>query len=101
MLQITKECSGGKMTIGLVGSLDRNTCGDLEKEIENSLDDVNELVFNFHGLEYISSAGLRVILAVRKKLNNNNAVVIRGASAEVRDVFDMTGFSTIMNVSWL
>ena len=101
MLQITKEQIGDHLTLALDGRLDRSTAADFEARINDLLDGVSKLTLDFSKLEYISSAGLRVVLSIQKKMKNTNDVLIKGASSEIRDIFEMTGFSRILNVSWL
>ena len=101
MLNVSKALIGDQLTITLEGRLDRNTAPLLEEKLKSSIDGVSKLVFDFKDLEYISSAGLRVILAAQKKMKKDNSVVIKGASSEVKDVFDVTGFSKILTIGWL
>jgi anti-sigma B factor antagonist len=101
MLNIHREQIGDHLTMTLSGRLDRATAPDLEAKISSSLDGVNKLTFDFRELEYISSAGLRVILAAQKRLKKDDAVVIKGASPEIKDIFDVTGFSRILKVVWM
>ena len=101
VLNISKVKNDDQLSVALEGALDRNSAPLLDEELKASLDGVNKLIFDFKNLEYISSAGLRVILIAKKQLNGDNAVVIKGASREVREVFDVTGFSKILTISWL
>jgi anti-sigma B factor antagonist len=101
MLNISKVKNADQLSVALEGTLDRNSAPLLDEELKASLDGVNKLIFDFKNLEYISSAGLRVILIAKKQLNSDNAVVIKGASREIKEVFDVTGFSKILTISWL
>ncbi len=101
MLQISKELIGDHLTVSIAGRLDINTVPELESQLDSSFDGVSKLTFDFSDLEYISSAGLRIILSARKKMKSDNAVVIKGASKEVRDIFEVTGFSSILDVGLL
>ena len=98
MLNISKESNGSKLTVALEGRLDTTTSPDLEKELKNSLGDVTELVIDFGKLEYISSAGLRVILSTQKTMNKQGNMVIRNVCQEVREIFEVTGFLDILNI---
>ncbi len=100
MLHISKKQVDGHLTIVLEGRLDRTTAPDLDDKLHN-LDGVNKIIFDFKDLEYISSAGLRVLLSAQKRMKKDNSVVIKGASSEVKDVFDVTGFSKILTVNWI
>ncbi|WP_051688437.1 STAS domain-containing protein [Butyrivibrio sp. AE2032] len=101
MLHITKKHIGDHLTVILQGRLDRNAAPELEEKLLKSLDGVNKLTFDFSELEYISSAGLRVLLAAQKIMKKDNAVVIKGASTEIKDIFNVTGFSKILTISWI
>lgn len=101
MLHITKKPINDHLTVILEGRLDRNTAPELESKLNSSLEGVSRLTFDFKNLEYISSAGLRVILAAEKRIKGDNSVVITGASKEIKDIFDVTGFSKILAVKWL
>ena len=71
----------------------------LEKELKNSVvDDIKKLVFDFSTLEYISSAGLRVLLAAQKVMNKQGEMIILNASSDIMEVFDITGFSDILTI---
>ena len=101
MLRIAREQFGDKLNLTLTGRLDRNTSEELETKLKSSLDGVKELGFDFFNLDYISSAGLRVLLAAQKKMKGDGKIRIKGAKKEIRDIFDMTGFSNILSVEWL
>lgn len=101
MLHITSRPIDDHLTIILQGRLDRNTAVDLDQKLIGALHGINKITFDFNDLEYISSAGLRVILAAQKKLRRDDSVIIKGASKEIRDVFDVTGFSKILKITWL
>lgn len=94
-IKIKKEDK--KLEIALEGRLDTNTSGDLESKIEE-LEGVEELVLNFEKLYYISSAGLRVLLSMQKLMNKQGSMKIINATDTVKDVFDVTGFSDILNI---
>ena len=98
MLNINKNLEGEKLTISLEGRLDTTTSPELETELHNSLDGVKELVFDFKDLAYISSAGLRVLLAAHKTMSGKGGMKIIHANEIVREVFDVTGFSDILTV---
>ena len=96
-MEINKTVNDGKMNISLVGRLDTTTAPEFEKELV--LDGINELVFDFANLDYVSSAGLRVILGAQKAMNKNSGtLVIKNVKPEIMEVFDMTGFSDILTI---
>ena len=98
-MEIKKELDGSKLTVTLSGRLDTTTAPDFEKELKSSLDGVNELVLDFSGLDYISSAGLRVLLSAQKLMNAaGGSMKIVGANDIVKEIFDVTGFSDILTI---
>ena len=97
-MEIKKTGSGEKLDIALIGRLDAVTAPQLEKEINSSLDGVKELTFDFASLEYIASAGLRVLLVAQKRMNKQGKMSIRNVSEEVKEVLDMTGFINFLHI---
>ena len=97
-MDIKKTSDGGRLTIALDGRLDTTTSPELTKELESSLDGVNELVFDLAKLEYISSSGLRVLLSAQKKMNSQGAMKVKNASEMVNEVFEITGFDEILTI---
>jgi len=97
-MKIDKKLDDGCLTIRVEGRLDTNTSPELEDEMK--LDDVSRLVFDFSGLEYISSAGLRILIAAQKTmLTNGGAMEIVGPNEAVRSVFEITGCTEIFTIS--
>ncbi|MBQ6662666.1 MAG: STAS domain-containing protein [Firmicutes bacterium] len=92
----TKE--GKNLLIALEGRLDTLTAPELEKELNSALEGIEKLTLDFANLEYISSAGLRVLLSAQKTMNNQGEMVIRNANETVREVFEVTGFDEILTV---
>ena len=95
-MEILKQQEGEKLTITLKGRLDTTTAPELEKEL--ALAGVKELVFEIAGLDYVSSAGLRLFLSAHKTMLKQGEMTIAGAVPVVREVFDITGFSDILNL---
>ena len=83
-------------TIEIVGRLDTTTAPELDKTINADITDVKNLVLNFRGLEYISSAGLRVLLGAQKKMQKVGTMKLINVCEEVMEVFEMTGFADIL-----
>ena len=83
-------------TIGIVGRLDTTTAPELDKTINEDITDVKNLVLNFKGLEYISSAGLRVLLGAQKKMQKIGTMKLVNVCEVVMEVFEMTGFADIL-----
>lgn len=96
-MELIKNTDGAKMVIALDGRLDTNTAPELEKELQ--LDDVEELVLEFEKLRYLSSAGLRVLLAAQKKMNaKQGRMVLKHVNDMIMEVFEATGFIDILTV---
>ena len=98
MMKIIKQQDNGILTITLEGRMDITTAPDLEKEIKDSLDGVTELVFDLEKLDYISSAGLRVLLAAHKTMMKQGSMKVVHANEMVMEVFEVTGFSDILTI---
>lgn len=98
MMTINKIANGTSLTIALEGRLDTTTAPDLEKELKSSLDGVTELVLDLEKLDYISSAGLRVLLSAQKIMNKQGAMKVIHVNDMVNEVFEVTGFSDILNI---
>ena len=84
--------------IELVGRLDTTTAPALDKTINSEIGDTKKLVFNFKSLEYISSAGLRVLLSAQKKMQKSGSMKVTNVCEEVMEVFEMTGFADILTI---
>ena len=98
MLNIVSDLNGSNLTISLEGRLDTNTSPQLEEKLKASINNVTELVFDIEKLQYISSAGLRVLLSAQKIMNKQGRMVVKNSSEEVREIFDVTGFSDILTI---
>lgn len=97
-LDIVQNRDGDVLEIVLSGRLDTNTSPDLEVVVKRELYGVKELVLDMAGLEYVSSAGLRVILLAQKTMLTQGTMVVRNPREETRNIFDMTGFLDILTV---
>ena len=98
MLDIKKNLDGSKLEFVLDGRLDTITAPQLEEEIKASLDGITDLIFNFSGLTYVSSAGLRVLLSSQKTMNEKGRMVVKNVSEEIQEIFDVTGVSDILTI---
>ena len=98
MLNINKTVGNGKAAFALEGRLDTVTAPELEQALKESLDGVSELSLDFQGLEYISSAGLRVLLSAQKTMNKQGNMEICNVKPEIMEIFDVTGFVDILNI---
>ena len=97
-MNIVKTNEGTKLILALEGRLDTTTAPQLEAEVKSALTNVTELVLDFSQLEYLSSAGLRVILAAQKIMNKQGKMVIHHVNETIQEVFEVTGFSDILTI---
>jgi anti-sigma B factor antagonist len=97
-MKINKTEQGTELGIALAGRLDTTTAPQLEAELKNSLEGVTALIMDFAELEYISSAGLRVLLSTQKVMNKQGKMVIRYANENILEVFEVTGFTDILTI---
>ena len=97
-MTITKKQEGKKLTVLLEGRLDTGTAPELEVVIDNDLANVAELIFDFDYLDYISSAGLRVILKAQKLMNKQGEMKLIHVNDDVMEVLEITGFSDILTI---
>ena len=97
-MMIFKEKNGSALTVTLDGRLDTSTAPALEKTLKESFDGVSELTLDFAGLEYISSAGLRVLLSAQKTMNKQGSMKLKNVNETIMEIFEVTGFSDILTV---
>ena len=97
-MEIKKTTAEKTLTIAIEGKLDTTTAPQLEAELKESLDGVESLVLDFEKLDYISSAGLRVLLATQKTMNKQGEMVICNVNETVSEVFEITGFVDILTI---
>ena len=98
MLNITKTAENGTLVVALEGRLDTTTAPDLENALKESLDGVTELILDFEKLEYISSAGLRVLLCAQKTMNGQGSMKVLHVGDIIKEIFEVTGVSDILTV---
>ena len=97
-MKIEKNVDGSNTSFVLEGRLDTMTAPLLESEIQGKLEGVTDLEFDFAKLTYISSAGLRVLLAAQKIMNKQGKMIIKNVCDEIKEIFEVTGFSDILTV---
>lgn len=97
-MTIEKKQDGSKLYVMVEGRLETSTAPQLEAELKGTLDGVTDLTIDFEKLQYISSAGLRVLLTAQKLMNKQGSMVIKNANDDIMEVFDLTGFSNVLNV---
>lgn len=95
-MTIEKSLSGTELTVMLEGRLDTMTAPDLDKELNEQYGSITDLVLDLGKLEYISSAGLRVVLSAHKAMKGK--LVVKNVNEDIMEVFDMTGFSDILTI---
>lgn len=96
-MNITKDFENGKLTAYIDGRLDTVTAPQAEQELKGEIDKINTLVLDMKDLKYISSAGLRLILSLHKKMSQKGGMTIRNVNETNMDIFDFTGFTDIIN----
>lgn len=97
-MDINLNRDGDVLTIALVGRLDTNTALELDKVLADNLSNTKELIFDFAKLDYLSSAGLRIMLTTHKTMIKAGKMVIKHVNELIMETFDMTGFSSILNI---
>ena len=97
-MTITKNVNDTNLKIDLEGRLDTTTAPELEAELAASLDGITALELDFSALEYISSAGLRVLLGAQKRMNAQGSMKVTHVNADIMEVFEITGFCDILTV---
>lgn len=97
-MEITKTGEAPKLTIAVSGRLDTTTAPELEKVFKSSLEGISDLTVDITNLEYISSAGLRTLLAAQKTMAKQGKMVVTGVQDAVMEVFEVTGFSSVLTI---
>ena len=98
-MTITETKNGSALTVALEGRLDTMTAPELEEALNAALTDVTELTFDLEKLEYISSAGLRVLLSAQKTMNRQGSMKVLHANEMILEIFEVTGFSDILTIA--
>ena len=97
-MTIEKNLNGTELTVAIIGRLDTITAPELEATLAASFAGVEKLVFDLASLEYLSSAGLRVLLQSQKVMNRQGEMVVRNVNTTISEIFDVTGFSDILTI---
>ena len=97
-MNINKSKNGEELIIAIEGRLDTTTAPELDDVVKNEIEGITKLVFDFAKLEYISSAGLRVLLSSQKIMNKQGSMVVKNVSEEVNEIFEVTGFQDILSI---
>jgi len=99
MLNIESNKNAAELSVALAGRLDTNTAPELEKVLNTSLDGVETLCIDMEQLDYISSAGLRVLLAAQKTMNKQGEMKVLHVNEMIMEIFEVTGFSDILTIA--
>ena len=97
-MEIKKTRDGDELTVAVSGRLDTTTAPQLEEALKPELGNVKKLTFDFEGLEYISSAGLRILLQTAQSMDDMSDMVVTHTNSDIDDIFEVTGFSEILNI---
>lgn len=97
-MTIEKTISGSTMTVALTGRMDTTTAPRLEAELKQSIGGVEELILDLAALEYLSSAGLRVLLSAQKVMNRQGTMVVRHVNETIMEIFEVTGFVDVLTI---
>lgn len=97
-MNIVKTQEGSTLTVALEGRLDTITAPQLEGDLRSSVNGVEKLIFDLSNLEYVSSAGLRVLLSAQKVMNRQGDMIIRNVRPEIMEIFEITGFVDLLTV---
>ena len=97
-MTINKIANGSELTIALEGRLDTTTAPELEKELKQNVSGLTSLTIDMEKLEYISSAGLRVLLSAQKVMNKQGNMVVKNVNENIMEIFEVTGFVDILNI---
>ncbi len=97
-MTIKTIANGTEMTIAVAGRLDTTTAPELENTVKKLTDSVTVLLLDLEEMEYISSAGLRVLLSAQKQMNGKGKMIVKNVSAEVMEIFEITGFTDILTI---
>ena len=97
-MNFTKSQDGNTLTVELVGEVDSMNTPELEERLLKETEGITDLIFDLKGLEYISSAGLRVLLTMQKMMKTQGSMVIKNTNDEVMDIFKVTGFVRLLHL---
>lgn len=97
-MTIKKNQEAAKLNVTISGRLDTNTAPQLETELSDALDGITDLVLDFGALDYISSAGLRVLLSIQKRMNQQGQMKVTNVNETINEIFEVTGFSDILTI---
>jgi anti-sigma B factor antagonist len=97
-MNITEKSNGSELCIFLEGRLDTTTAPELEKILSGSLEGVTDLTFDMGKLDYLSSAGLRILLGAQKQMNKQGSMKVTNVNETIMEIFEVTGFADILTI---
>lgn len=97
-MKINKHINGKELILALEGRLDTTTAPNLEEELNKEIENFESLIFDFSNLEYLSSAGLRILLTSQKIMNTKGEMIIKNVNDTIMEIFEITGFSDILSI---
>ena len=97
-MTIEKNLNGTEVNVKVTGRLDTTTAPELEAELKQSFGGITKLVLDFMELEYLSSAGLRVLLGAQKTMNKQGEMIIKNVNETINEIFEVTGFIDILTI---
>ena len=97
-MNITKTITGSELLLSVSGNLDSVSAPQLEKAVNDSVTGISKLIFDFEKVDYVSSAGLRVLLLSHKIMAKQGSMVVRHVNKEVMDIFELTGFTSFLTI---
>ncbi len=97
-MEILKDKNGGTLTISLSGRLDTLSAPRFEEELKASISGITELVLDLANLEYMSSAGLRILLSAQKTMNTQGKMIVKNVNDTIMEIFEVTGFIDIITI---
>ncbi|MCR5142757.1 MAG: STAS domain-containing protein [Ruminococcus sp.] len=98
-MTVNKTINGTELVIAIEGRVDTTTSPQLEREINDSISGITKLVFDFSKVEYISSAGLRVLLTAQKTMNKQGEMSVSNCGEDIMEIFEVTGFTDILTIN--
>ena len=97
-MTIEKNLNGAELIVKVVGRLDTTTAPELEASLKESFEGLEKLVLDFSELDYLSSAGLRILLQAQKTMNKQGEMVVRNVNETISEIFEVTGFSDVLTI---
>lgn len=97
-MKIVKNKNGSTLVVSLSGRLDTVSAPQLDKELKEAIGDISELILDLSGLEYMSSAGLRILLSAQKAMNNQGKMIVKNVNNTIMEIFEVTGFIDILTI---